>query len=374
VPPARNLTLAEIVDLQRAGCSQLGSHLYAEVLTGILADLAAGGVCDDILTPHAADAWTTALPLRFLGAVHRLVLEGRAPVLAAHYPSAGGAPGPGLVGDFLSTVREHRAAVEEGLGQGVQTNEVGRSAALVGGSALAARRSGLPLRVFEVGASAGLNLRFDHFWYDTGVTTFGDPASAVRFEGVWRAGGEAGRDASEGHDFPGSEQAVLPELEPVIAIEERAGCDRNPLDPLSEEGRTTLRSFLWPDQVFRRSRLDAALAIAARVPARVDDRDLGAWLEDRLTDRPAGVTTVVYHSIVWQYVAPASRDRMRAALRRAGVATTAARPIAWLRLEPAGPVADLRLTWWPGGEEETLGVAGYHGEPVYWGVTPPPAE
>jgi hypothetical protein len=85
------------------------------------------------------------------------------------------------------------------------------------------------------------------------------------------------------------------------------------------------------------------------------------------------VATVVHHSSVWQYLPGPTRDRMRAALRRAGAAATAARPLGWLRLEPAGAVSDVRLTWWPGGEEEVLGVAGYHGEPVDWGVRPPPA-
>jgi hypothetical protein len=363
VPTARNFTLDETLDLQRAACAQLGSQVYADVLAGVRDDVAAGGQCEAILGSYAGDAWSSALPLRFLGAVHRLVLEGAAPALAAHYPSAGGTPGPTLVADFLATVADHRPAVEAGLERGVQTNEVGRSAALVGGYAEVARRSGMPLRVFELGASAGLNLRWDHFWYDTGKTTCGDPASDVRFVGVWRTGGDPATGLAAG---------VLPELDPDVAVVERAGCDRNPIDPVSEEGRLTLRSYLWPDQEQRRARLDAALAIAARVPAPIDHRDLGAWLEGRLADRPAGIATVVYHSSVWQYVTAASRDRMRAALRRAGAATTAARPIAWLRMEPAGPVSDLRLTWWPGGEEEVLGVAGYHGAPVHWGVRPPP--
>jgi hypothetical protein len=32
------------------------------------------------------------------------------------------------------------------------------------------------------------------------------------------------------------------------------------------------------------------------------------------------------------------------------------------------------LRWWPGGEDEVLGVAAYHGPIVYWGVRPSPAE
>jgi hypothetical protein len=353
VDRARTRPLDETLDFQRTSCAELGSQLYADVLGGVVADVAAGGVCADLLGPHADDPFGTALPLRFLGSVHRVVLKGRAPTLAAHYPSTGGTPGPTLVADFLATVHAHRAEIASRIPDGVQTNEVGRSAALAPGYALVAARSGLPLRVLEIGASGGLNLRWDRYWYDTGETTLGDPASRVRFEGVWQPAGGA-----------------LPELVPVEVVE-RAGCDRNPIDTTSDEGRLTLRSYLWPDMVERRERLEAAFAVAAHAPAAVEDADAGHWLADRLATPVWGVATVVVHSIVWQYVPGPSRERMREALRQAGAAATPAAPLAWLRMEPAGEVADLRLTWWPGGDEEVLGTAQYHGTTVHWGARSP---
>ena len=356
--PPRVLPLADTLEHQRVACARLGSTLYADVLLGVAADVAAGGVCAAVLGPHGDDPFASALPLRFLGSVHRLVLEGQAPALARHYPSAGGTPGPGLVDDFIATVAERRAEVEARLGDGVQTNEVGRSAVLAPGYALIARRSGLPLRVFEIGASGGLNLRWDHYWYDTGETTLGDPASGVRFVGAW--------EAAEGAlpDLRGASGGASPGVEVV----ERAGCDRNPLDVSTEEGRLTLRSYLWPDQVGRRERLEAAFAVAARVPTPVEADDLGGWVGKRLADPLHGVATVVVHSIVWQYVAQPSRDRLLAALQLAGERATPDAPVVWLRFEPAGPVGDLRLTWWPGGDETVLATAEYHGVPVYWGA------
>jgi hypothetical protein len=348
----RVLPLDETLDHQRIACARAGSHLYADVLAGAIADVAAGGVCAAVLGPHRDDEFATALPLRFLGAVHRLVLEGRAPGLAAHFPSAGGTPGPTLVDDFLAAVADHRPAIEARLDDTVQTNEVGRSAALAPGYVAVARRWDRPLRVLEIGASGGLNLRWDRYWYDTGESTLGDGASPVRFVGAWEDAG-----------------AGLPVLGPVDVVE-RAGCDRNPIDLTTDEGRTTLRAYLWPDQVDRRERLEAALRVAAAVPAPVDRADLGAWAEARLAEPVPGVATVVVHSIVWQYVPRASRDRLRAALRDAGARATPDAPLAWLRMEPAGPVADLRLTSWPGGDEVVLGTAGYHGVPVHWGARP----
>jgi hypothetical protein len=346
----RVVPLVDALVFQRNACADLGSNLYAEVLDAVIADVGADGPCAAILRPHEGDPFGSSLPLRLLGSVHRLVLDGRAPRLATHYPSAGGTPGPSLADDFVATVAELRAEIEAGVGNGVQTNEVGRSAALVGAFVEVARRSGLPLQLLELGASAGLNLRWDRFWYDTGASTFGDPGSAVRFVGVWE-------------DPP-----VLDDV--VVDVAAREGCDRSPIDPMDEDGRLSLRAHLWPDMVERRARLDAALTIAARVPASVEAADLGEWLETRLAAPVPGRVTVVYHSIVWQYVDGKSRDRMRAALREAGRGTGDDAPLAWLRLEPAGPVADLRLTWWPGGGEEVLATSGYHGTPVHWGRRP----
>ena len=346
----RVLPLDQTLGHQQSACARAGSQLYADVLGGVIADVAGGGICAQVLGPHRDDEFATALPLRFLGAVHRVVLEGRAPVLAAHFPSAGGSPGPTLVDDFLVAVADNRDEVERRLSDMVQTNEVGRSAALAPGYATVAARWGRPLRVLEIGASGGLNLRWDHYWYDTGASTLGDPASPVRFIGSWQ-------DAGGG----------LPHLGPVDVVE-RAACDRNPIDIGTDAGRTTLRAYLWPDQVERRARLDAALVVAEAVPVTVERADLADWAAARLAEPVAGVATVVAHSIVWQYVTRASRDRLRAVLTEAGARATADAPLAWLRMEPAGAVADLRLTSWPRGGEEVLATAEYHGVPVYWGA------
>jgi hypothetical protein len=348
-PPTQ---LPDVLAVQRDACERLGSHLYAHLLDAIAADVAAGGPCADVLVPHRDDPFASALPLRFLAAVHWLVLAGRAPELAAHYPSAGGRPGPTVADDFVATVAARRDEIESRLPLGVQTNEVGRSAALVGGYVEVARRSGLPLRILEVGASAGLNLQWDRYFYDTGASTLGDPASPVRFVGVWKG--------------------TPPPLDGAwVAVAERAGCDLSPVDVTTQEGRRTARSYVWPDQVNRLALLDGALEVAARFPVTVERADLGEWVEARLARTAPGVATVVVHSIVWPYVGGAARDRMRAALRRAGAAATPDSPVGWLRMEPAGPVADVRLTWWPGDGEQVLATVEYQGNPVWWGAPSP---
>lgn len=339
--------VSNVVAFQAAACAASSSPLYGRVLDAVRADVDAGGVAARLLAGRGDDPVGSALALRFLGAVHRIVLEGRAPALAVHYPSAGGSEGPEIGRAFLAAVEEHEAELAERIEDGVQTNEVGRSAVLVGGYAAITRRTALPLRVLEVGASAGLNLRWDHYAYDTGRVVSGDPGSPVRFEDVWA-----------GHP---------PELPQRFDVAERRGCDRNPLDPTTPDGRLTLMSYVWPDQLDRFARLEAAIEVARRVPVDVDCAAADAWIAERLTLPLPGVATVVVHSIVLQYLPTDARARFRAAVHQAGERASGAAPLAWLRMEPGGDRAELRLTTWPHGEERVLATAGYHGHPIWWG-------
>lgn len=346
-------TLIEAFALQQAQCEALGSHQYAQLLGDLGAEVARGGDLADLLAERGGRPLRDALALRLLGAVHRIVLRGGAPQLAARYQSAGGDGGAIAVGDVLQVVRDHRAEVAEALGQQVQTNEVGRSAVLVAGLAAIARRTGRPLALLEIGASAGLNLNWQHYWFASGTTSVGDANSSVRFDDVW------------------SRPADLSGLDGVVSA---IGCDMAPIDVSDDAGRQRLLSFVWPDQEERFRRLSAALDIAERHPPVVERADAAEWLAEQLAGRPDGVCTVVFHSIVWQYLAPSTQEEIRSLLAAHGARATDGSPLAWLRMEPAGPVADVRVTLWPGGsshephaagaDEIILGTAGYHGADI----------
>ena len=301
VAPAEVKALSEVVELQRYGCA-LASPLYASVLDAVERDLERGGPCLQVLAPYAGEPLGSALVLRFLGSVHRLVLAGRAPELAAHYPSAGGHPGSDedLGRAFLTVVERLGDEVGVGTNEAVQTNEVGRSATLVGGY-LTAARLGLPLRVLEVGASAGLNLRWDHFAYQGPDWSFGDPSSPVRFVDAWRG--------------------PTPALAEACQVAERYGCDANPIDATTAEGAALLRSFVWPDQLDRLARLDAAVEVARRVPVDVERANAPAWFAAAARSSPnPGLTTVIVHSIVQQYLdsVPSRRNGCSPAIDDAG--------------------------------------------------------
>jgi hypothetical protein len=333
----------------------MGSPLYARLLERAAADAEAGGPVFELLEPFDAPSLRAdALALRLMAAVHRLVLVGQAPRLAAHYPTAGGVAGEDGAWDaFREVVVEQGERLRPLVAQPCQTNEVGRCAALAFGFLELAAVHGRPLRLLEVGASAGLNLRFDRYRYGGGGVSWGPPASPVDLSGLWLE--------------------PPPRLPQSVAIAERQGCDPRPIDTASAEGRLQLESSLWADQVERLKRLRAAFEVAASEPATVERASVDAWLPRVLLDRPArGVTSVVYHAIVYEYFRDDVRRAFHETLERAGAAATREAPLAWLRFEatPATRGYATTLTTWPGGEERVVATAGAHGTDVRAGATP----
>ncbi|MQB00830.1 MAG: DUF2332 family protein [Actinobacteria bacterium] len=323
-----------------------GSALYTTILRAAADDVRAGGRVWDLLADRAErNLWDDAPAIRLLGAVHHLVLAGRAPELDRFYPSAGGTTGPERVWPALAEVLEREAEATRALiPRPIQTNEVGRCAALIGGF-LEAARPGLPLRVLEIGSSAGFNLRWDHYRYEARGRSWG-PDSPVRLCSY--------------------NTQRIPSFDVTATVVERRGCDQHPVDPTTEEDRLMLTSFVWPDQIHRHRLLKAALEVAERVPVEIDRANAAEWLPDQLAELPKGTMTVVFHSMTMQYLTLEERDAVRSAIGSAGERATREAPLAWLRMEPGGRWAHVDLTMWPGGIGRRLARSGYHGDPVEW--------
>lgn len=330
-------------------CRSAGSPLMTRLLAGAADDLEGGGPTAALMAPHEGDPRGTVPELRLAGALHRLVLERRAPALAVHYPTVGGTPGDvwpaarAVIADQLDDLRPL-------LRRPVQTNEVGRSAALYGGLLHVTAATGLPVRLLEVGASAGLNLHVDRFRYDIadGVV-LGEPGSPVRLAGPW--------------------SGPFPPYDVAPRLVERRGCDPAPLDPASAADRLTLTSYVWADQLERFERLRAALQVAAARPHPVERLPASAYLERELAVPAPGVSTLVWHSVVWQYFDPGERRRVTELLDDAGARATDEAPLLRLSLEPRRLEGDgfvVELTSWPGGDSVVLADAEGHGPPVRW--------
>lgn len=337
---------------QARACAELGSPMYAELLDRAADDLDTGGVTASVLAGHEHDPGPSALALRLAGSVHRLVLEGRAGALAAFYPSVGGTwELSGGWAAFAELLGSHREEVRSWLASPPQTNEVGRAGALMGGLLRIGESSRLPVRLFEIGSSGGLNLNVDRFGYtDDQDRLLGDEAAELVLRGAWR-----GRPLQPWSD---------------LEVVERRGSDVMPVDVGTVEGRITLTSYVWPDQLARRERLAQALRIAAEHPVEVRRQDAVSFVRD--IELVEGTTTVLWHSVMWQYLSHADQEAVTARVRELGAAAGASSPFAHLFLEPTRRTqgADheflVVLRLWPTGERRILGRSVGHGVPTTW--------
>jgi hypothetical protein len=326
---------------QADACRMIGSPLYAGLMERAADDVRAGGRTWEILRGHEDDPRFSVLGLRLLGAVNRLVLTGREPELAATYANG---RVPEAWEQLLDVLRRNSAELRDSLEQPVQTNEVGRCAALLFGFLAVAGETRLPLRLLEVGASAGLNLRWDRYRYEADGFSWGSSDSPLTLK----------------FDLEGT----APDLPATVEVAERRGCDANPIDATTPEGRLALLSFVWPDQPERIARMEAALEVASEEPVALERETASTWTQRTLAGPAPGQATVLYHSIVSQYLGDEERAALFDGIREAGERASADAPLAWLRMEPADDRANLELTLWPGGEDRLLARVGYHGTPV----------
>ena len=340
--------------------SQAGeaSHLYGHAMRGMADDWDAGGPVRTLCAGYEQAPSGSALSLRLLAGVFRLVLTDQAPELVPFYPCLGGRADPELAWPVLrSVIARHPAELRAALEIPPQTNEVGRSVALLAGlfDVVAATRVGR-IRLLELGASAGLNLLIDRFRFRGAGWAFGDDGSPVTFD-----------------DPIVGEVRMVP-----FTIADRRGCDLHPVDPTSPDGRLLLTSFVWPFEISRHQRLASALEVARRYPVSVDQAGAAAWLTGQLGRSADEALPVVWHSVTQLYWSAAEIAEVDAILANYGER----HPLARVAMEfgvdpvqdkgdPVGPPQDkgpeLRTTVWRPGREprrHRLGTAHYHGPPV----------
>ena len=273
--------------------------LYGFAMRAMADDWEAGGVVREICADWESAPAGSVVQIRLLAGVFRIVLRGQAPELLPYYESLGGTARPETAWPVIRAVMAaHTDELRDALTVAPQTNEVGRSAALLVGLFEAVRRSGRSrVRLLEPGASAGLNLLVDSFRFETSRWSYGPQDSPLVL-----------RDAIRGVASP-----------QPFSVVSRRGCDLEPVDASTPEGQLRLTSFVWPFDVDRHLRLRAALAVAAAHPVEVDRAGAGEWVERLLDQTPPApeVLTVVWHSVTRMYWPGPETARVEAAVESA---------------------------------------------------------
>jgi hypothetical protein len=250
---------------------------------------AMGVARDDELKAFANTVRPGQPPANILfAAVHFLLLRGADQPLRRFYPNLNhdrraddlDAAFPAFK-DFVTTHRREIAPLVRS--RVTNTNEFGRSAVLHAGFRALAKETGEPLHLVELGPSAGLNLIWDRYavrYVRDGEFIFaGDPGAALVLDCELR-----------GEEVPPAGTTPL--------VAHRIGLERNPVDLYRSDERDWLRALVWPDQIARFAKLDAALRIRSEETPVIRYGDALDLLPEALSEIPNDAATCVYHSFV----------------------------------------------------------------------------
>jgi len=238
----------------------------------------------------------------FFGAVHFLLLSGVDHELREFFPSiVDGEPrDPAAAGPVLQAFCQQYA---DEIGQLlrtrlVQTNVVKRSAALRLGLWAIRQETDAPVHLIEIGASAGIHLRFDRYGYTLNGMAFGDRHSPVVIDTEWRS-----------PDPP-------PDLDALPAVASATGIDLHPV--VTDDDRLWLRALVWPEDRAKAELLTAALAIVAADPPQIRAGDAIELCEPLSAELPAGEPRVVFHAATRIHVPRDRRPGFDRAIERLG--------------------------------------------------------
>ena len=297
-----------------------------------------------------------ALVLRLIGGLHALHRAAADAALSRVFDGAVTEP-DAVIGVLRATLTHHDAAILPWLDGPPQTNEAGRSAGLMTGLLHLAARFGPCVELLEIGSSAGLNLLIHCFGFDLGGVRVGPANAELTLAPAW-------------HGLP----PPAPDPDAPIKITSVRGVDIAPLDLTDEAQARRLQAYVWVEASERQQRLAKAVGMVREHGVALDRGDAADWLAARLAEpQPVGVTRVLTHSVVWQYLPPATRDRIKSLMNEAGARSTTERPLGWVLMEPSRDLGrhEIRVRGWPGNRPmEIVALTHAHGTWIE-GLTPP---
>ena len=302
------------------------------------------------------------LPITFFTTVNFLVLREPHHPLALFYPylhQTGAPPVSEAYSFFREFVLVHLEELQTLLpGARLQTNEVTRCSNLLPAFFLAYQRGKhKPLNMIEVGSSAGLNLLWDRYRYQSGSTLttddviVGDLTSPVQIH----------------CEVAGPYLPPLPETAlPFVASCQ--GIELVPRDIYDEEDMRWVRAAIWPEEVGRHQVLDTAIKFAQQRGVPLHKGDACDLLPGLLAAIPESHTAVVWDSYAINQGPIEVQQRIEQQIAEASCERTIYRVSLEFALEKqAGP--RLELYEYQGGEmtkQDLLARCAVHGEHMDW--------
>lgn len=342
----------ESFHVQAGYCQAMEAPITARVCTALAEALDRTSGTGRRVLDWPGEPVADALVLRLVGGLHALHRRGLDAGLDAVFTGAL-TDANAVVHTLCRVVRDHDAALLPWLVGPPQTNEAGRSAGLMTGLLHVAQRFGPDMELLEIGSSAGLNLLIDRYAFDLGGVRKGPADAPVMIAPEWR----------------GTSPPDVP-----IAIRSVRGVDVAPVDVTDPAEAGRLAAYVWVDAAERLDRIERGIAMVRERGVALERGDAADWIEARLAEpQPAGITRVLMHSVVWQYLPPATQTRIREAMDAAGARATAERRLGWVMMEPNRDLHrhEVRVRGWPGEQPmELVALTHAHGAWVE-GLAPP---
>lgn len=340
--------LDQALDWQASHCERAGAPRTARLIRGIKQARKTATKTADRLNNWLGLSLEDALPLRLVGGMRSLYLNGHDSTLEPVY--TGALTAQSVIDELVAQlVADHDAELSPWLDGPPQTNEAGRSAGVMAGLLWLSTRLGSQFELMEIGASAGINTMMARYSYDLGGVVVGPYDAAIHIQPEWRGS---------------------PPPQGEVAIVSAKGCDLAPIDLTDPEQATRLKAYIWVDAEERMARMDAAIALAGEKKPDLVAQDAARFVTEQLqAPQDEGVTRVLVHTVMWQYLPPATRASITDAMVEAGKAATQDRPLAWIAVETNRQTFkhELKVRFWPGQEEPVmLAEAHPHGAWVEW--------
>ncbi|WP_213979124.1 DUF2332 domain-containing protein [Sphingomonas sp. dw_22] len=315
-------------DIQAAYCTAMHAPITARISSVLGRTMTRYSETGRRVLDWPGEPVADAVVLRLIGGLHALHRRGvgeLAPVFT------GEATDEQVVAAILGKeLVEHDAELLPWLDGPPQTNEAGRSGGLMTGILHLAARYGPRFEVLEIGSSAGLNLLIGRYRFDLGDVHTGPIDSPVEIRPEWRG---------------------PPPPDVAVEIVSARGVDIQPLDLSDTRDAERLQAYCWVENVERQARLEKTIAMVRAEGVDLAQGDAADWIEARLAEpQPEGVTRVLMHSVVWQYLPPATQRRIADAMQAAGERATPGRPLGWVMMEPNRDLHrhEVRVRGWPG--------------------------